>query len=136
MSLIPATILVNPNRAIPSPILGPPAPAIPSPILVPPATQIPSPILVVPPERQVGNITSPASHYALMRRADAFFKKAPTAAVKAPSKVESFPSTDLTPKNEFGVSRRGYNVNGELWVKVAPAIPNAKATWFDLGRFA
>ena len=119
--LDPFPILVNPNRAIPPPIL------------VPPGRNIPPPILVVPPERQI-DMSAPRTHASLQRRVDAFLKTAPRASAMGPMNPERFPSTNLTPMNEFGVSRTGYNVNGELWVKVAAVVPNAKPTWFDLGR--
>jgi hypothetical protein len=111
--------------------------SIPKPILVPPA-KIPSPIMVVPHQKQGGSIdiTSARNHAALMRRVDAFFKKAPSAAKAGPINPSQFTSTSVTPMNEFGVQRTAFNVNGELWVKQQAVCPGAKPTWFDLGRVA
>ena len=120
------------------------SPAIPKPIFVAPRSsptsgsaqpaKIPSPVFVVP--NSHGKKLDPHGiHAALQRKVDAFFKTAHTP-VAAPMNPERFPSTDVTPKFELGIDRTAFFINGELWVRQTAISPNAKPTWFDLGRMA
>ena len=124
--------------AIPPPIFQVPnqTPAIPSPIFQVPNAKpaIPNPVFVVP--NSHGRTLDPHGiHAAMQRRVDAFFKTA-HAPVAAPMNPERFPSTDVTPKFELGINRTAFLINGELMVRESAVVPNAKPTWYDLGRMA
>lgn len=113
------------------------ASAIRPPILVPPApvtSPIRPPILVVPPSKQF-HLDAPVVQRTLSRQVDAYFAQNRHAHAP-PQNVEQFPSVDVTSKNEFGVKRTAYDVNGQIWVKLTPVVPNAKAKWYHVGPMA
>src|SRR5881275_1509166 len=100
--------------SIPSPILVKQPSNIPAPILVKQPSNIPSPILV-PPKPAPVDLNSTRVHSSVERKVNAFFKTNRRPTAMGPMNPERFASTDVTPKNEFGVSRTAYDVNGELW---------------------
>lgn len=117
--------------AIRPPILVvPPNPQHTTPVTSP----IRPPIMVVPPSRQF-HLDAPVVQRTLSRQVDAYFAHSRHPHTP-PANVASFPSVDVTPKNEFGVMRTAYDVNGQVWVKMTPCVPNAKAKWYHVGPMA